>query len=249
MYTSIIQDFLEAHDYINLIPRAALIDMDGTLYNSMPSHAKAWKTMLAEVGVDVPLADFFRFEGRTGASTIDIVYRNVLGRPATEAEKTELYRRKTELFAAMPPVQPMPGAAEMLQFLESVKIKRVLVTGSGQSSLLNRLDSDFPGAFRHHMRVTSRDVKRGKPDPEPYFKAMELADVKPNECIVIENAPIGVEAGHAAGAFTIGVNTGPLDRQELADAGADLVFDTMTECAEALPLLVYGLITNSRNLN
>ncbi len=249
MYTSLIQDFLERNDYINLIPRAALIDMDGTLYDSMPSHAAAWKQMLSEIGVEIPMSDFFRYEGRTGASTIDLIFQQVYGRHCTDDEARTLYRRKTELFAAMPPVEPMPGAAEMLGFLEQVDIKRVLVTGSGQSSLLNRLNSDFPGAFSMDMRVTGRDVTKGKPSPEPYLKAMEIAGVKPNECIVIENAPLGVESGHASGAFTVGVNTGPIPEDELRAAGADIVFPSMKAFAEALPLLVYGFLTTSRNFN
>lgn len=249
MYTQVINRFLSSHEYINVHPRAALIDMDGTLYDSMPSHARAWQQMMDELGIRLPLEDFFRYEGRTGASTIDIIFRRAFGRPATDEEKTDLYRRKTEIFASLPPVEPMPGAAEMLQFLESVGIKRVLVTGSGQSSLLNRLNDDFPGAFNLDLRVTSRDVKHGKPSPEPYFKAMELADVKPNECFVVENAPLGVEAGHASGAFTVGITTGPLAESELREAGADIVFHSMQAFADALPLLIYGFITTSNNFN
>ncbi|MDE6322866.1 MAG: HAD-IA family hydrolase [Paramuribaculum sp.] len=249
MYTEIIQRFLSECDYINIHPRAALIDMDGTLYDSMPSHAKAWRQMASEIGLELPEADFFRYEGRTGASTIDIIFRQEFGRGATDSEKKELYRRKTEIFASMPAVSPMPGAGQMLDFLDVVGIKRILVTGSGQSTLLDRLDVDFPGSFSKDLRVTSRDVKIGKPSPEPYLKAMEIAGVKPNECFVIENAPLGVEAGHAAKIFTIGVNTGPLRPEELAEAGADIVFSSMTSFAEALPYLIYGFITNSRNLN
>lgn len=249
MYTEPILKFLSDFDYINLHPRAALIDMDGTLYDSMPNHARAWRQMAAEIGIDLPEADFFRYEGRTGASTIDIIFREAFGRGATEEEKKELYRRKTEIFAEMPPVSLMPGARQMLEFLDAVGVKRVLVTGSGQSTLLNRLDKDFPGAFQKDLRITSRDVKIGKPSPEPYLKAMELAGVRQNECFVIENAPLGVEAGHAAKLFTVGVNTGPLRQEELSDAGADIVFPSMTAFSEALPYLIYGFITNSRNLN
>ena len=97
--------------------------------------------------------------------------------------------------------------------------------------------------------MTSRDVRHGKPAPEPYLKAMEKAGVTASECIVVENAPLGVEAGHAAGMFTIGVNTGPLDPLDLTEAGADVVFDSMEEFAESLPLLVYSLITTMNNVN
>lgn len=249
MYSGYVRRFLERNDYINVIPRAALIDMDGTLYDSMPCHARAWQQMMVEVGIDAPLDYFFRYEGRTGASTIDILFRRFFNREATEQEKVDLYRRKTELFAAMPPVEPMPGAKDMLDLLKSIGVKRVLVTGSGQNTLLNRLETDFPGAFLPDMRVTSRDVKHGKPNPEPFLMGMTKAGVTPDECIVIENAPLGVQAGHASGAFTIGVTTGPLAPKELEDAGADIVFPSMTECAQALPLLVYSFVTTSRNLN
>ena len=75
--------------------------------------------------------------------------------------------------------------------------------------------------------VTAFDVKYGKPNPEPYLMGLAKADASPNEAIVVENAPIGVQAGVAAGIFTIAVNTGPLDGQVLLDAGANLLFPSM----------------------
>lgn len=75
--------------------------------------------------------------------------------------------------------------------------------------------------------VTAYDVKYGKPHPEPYLMGLQKAGVKADEAIVIENAPIGVKAGVAAGIFTIAVNTGPLDAQVLLDAGANVLFPSM----------------------
>ena len=247
-YTDRILSFLSRHNYTKITPRAALIDMDGTLYNSMPHHARAWHIMMAENGVDLPAEEFFLHEGRTGAATINLLFQRTLGREASPSEVERLYRRKTELFAVMPPVAPMPGAARMLSILEERGIKRVLVTGSGQNSLINRLDTDFPGAFMPHMRVTARDVTRGKPAPEPFLAAMAKAGVTPSESIVIENAPLGVEAGAASGAFTIGVNTGPIPPSVLTEAGADLVFDSMPEFAEALPLLLRDMALTENKL-
>ena len=136
----------------------------------------------------------------------------------------------------------MPGAADMLNTLKAVGMKRVLVTGSGQSSLISRLDTDFPGIFEPGMRVTSRDVKHGKPHPEPFIRAMQLAGVSPSQAIVIENAPLGIEAGDRAGAFTIGVTTGPIPVEEMERAGAAIVFPSMEAFADALPSLLYALI-------
>lgn len=249
MFHEPIINYLRRNELIKFAPHAALIDMDGTLYDSMPGHALAWQRMMAEIGVTVPYEEMFLHEGRTGASTIDLLIRRAFGRPATEEEMKELYRRKTELFAAMPAVKVMEGAGEMLRFFKAISIEPVLVTGSGQSTLLDRIDTDFPEIFGEGMRITSRDVTHGKPDPEPFLKAMAKAGVSPQESIVVENAPLGVESGHRSGAFTIGVTTGPIPAEALREAGADVVFDSMTKCADALPMLIYGIVTTMNNYN
>ena len=215
-------------------PFAALIDMDGTLYDSMPGHARAWMKVMAQIGVDVSEEEFFLYEGCTGAAVIDMLIRRRFGRPATDTEKVELYRLKTAYFAQQPPVPVMPGARQLVDTLRGNGVSTVLVTGSGQGSLLARLEEDFPGAFPPDMRVTSADVSRGKPHPEPYLKGLELAGVTADRAIVIDNAPLGTRSGHAAGIFTVGVVTGPVPRAELLANGADIVFDSMEQCAASI---------------
>lgn len=240
-----ILSFLERHHYHAVRPKAALIDMDGTLYDSMPNHAEAWHRMMSELGVECSREEFYLYEGATGAATIDRLFLRSFGRNASADECRDLYQRKTVYFRELPPVSIMPGAPEMLRILEETGIRRVLVTGSGQASILDKIDKDFPGAFLPGMRVTSRDVRNGKPHPEPYIKAMQLAGVRPSESIVIENAPLGIEAGDRAGAFTIGVTTGPIPREEMEKAGAAIVFSSMNELADRLPLLLLSLFTVS----
>lgn len=242
-YSTEIITFLRRHHYRRVQPLAALIDMDGTLYDSMRNHSAAWYRMITELGIKATPEEFFMYEGRTGASTINLLFNRAYGRDATPEEVAELYHRKTVYFTQLPPVEPMPGAAKMLEVLMASGLRRVLVTGSGQNTLLNRLNDDFPGAFADGMRVTSRDVKQGKPHPEPFIRAMQLARVSPSQSIVIENAPLGVEAGDRAGAFTIGVTTGPIPRKALEDAGAAVVFDSMEQCAASLPVLLLSLLS------
>lgn len=249
MYSSVIQQFLRRHNYMKVEPRAALIDMDGTLYDSMPFHAKAWHTMCAEAGIPSQENEFFLYEGRTGASTINILFERTFGRHATQDEIERLYHRKTELFKQFAEVVKMPGAEQLLEFMGQIDMVRVLVTGSGQRSLIDRLERDFPGAFTPATMITARDVTHGKPDPEPYLMAMKKACVEPWQSVVIENAPLGVCAGNAAGAFTIGITTGPIPREELEQAGAAIVFNSMEELAREFPMLVYSLITTSANFN
>lgn len=218
--------------------RGALIDMDGTLYDSMPRHAQSWQTLARELGFELDPMEIYLNEGRTGADTIAYFMRREFGREITPEEAAGIYRRKTELFRQLPPVDPMPGAARMLRVLADNGIARVLVTGSGQSSLISRLDTDYPGHFPTGMRITAADVTHGKPHPEPFLRAMERAGATPAECIVVENAPMGVEAGAASGALTVGVCTGPIPASVLRDAGADITFGSMQEFADALPQII-----------
>lgn len=229
---------MQAHDYGRLTPRAALFDMDGTLYDSMPHHVRAWLGMCRTAGLEATPEDFLMAEGRTGADTIDMLFMRKFGRNATAEEVERLYGIKSANFRAMPPVSIMAGAPEAVRACTDAGLKTVLVTGSGQHSLIDRLATDYPGAFG--LKVSSRDVRRGKPRPDPYLRALEMAGVGAYEAIVIENAPLGVRSGVAAGVFTIGVATG-LPVEVLAEAGADIVFASMPECAAAMPALIEAM--------
>ena len=243
LFTPYIIRFLERHHFNCVTPRAALIDMDGTLYDSMKNHTAAWHRLMTETGIPCTRDEFYLYEGRTGASTINYLFNRELHRDATDTEKEELYHKKTVYFNELPPVEPMPGALDMLNTLRDAGLTRVLVTGSGQNSVISRIDRDFPGIFSPDMRITSRNVTHGKPHPEPFIRAMQLARVTPSQSIVIENAPLGIEAGDRAGAFTIGVTTGPIPVEEMERAGAAIVFPSMPAFAEALPSLLLSLFT------
>lgn len=240
-HESYISEFLRRHHQKCWRPTVALLDMDGTLYDSMGNHTAAWKRMTDEIGMNIDRNEFYLFEGMTGAATINMLFNREFGRDATDDEKTGLYRRKTEYFKELPPVSPMPGAQSLLAQMADAGMKRVLVTGSGQASLIDRLERDFPGAFVPELMVTSRNTTHGKPHPEPYIKGMQLARVRPSNCIAVENAPLGVRSADAAGAFTVGLTTGPIPREELVKAGAAIVYGSMQEFADDFAALTLDL--------
>jgi HAD superfamily hydrolase (TIGR01509 family) len=233
MFQKAISQYLDKHHYNSIQLCSVLFDMDGVLFNSMPYHADAWyKTMLAR-GLHLSKEEAYLHEGRTGAGTINIVCRRQLGRDATPEEIEAIYHEKTMEFNKHPLAERMDGAWEVLRKVKEAGIVPTVVTGSGQGTLLNRLEENFPGMFRPELMVTAFDVKYGKPHPEPYLMALEKGGLKANEAIVVENAPLGVESGVAAGIFTIAVNTGPLDPQVLLDAGANLLFPSMLSFCDA----------------
>ena len=207
MFQEAINNYLQSHGYNTINLKAVLFDMDGVLFNSMPNHAESWHKVMLRFGFGLSRDEAYMHEGRTGASTINIVSRRERGHDATEEEIKAIYQAKTEEFNKCPMAERMPGAYEVLTKIKEEGLIPMVVTGSGQTSLLDRLNHNFPGIFKKELMVTAFDVKYGKPNPEPYLMALKKAHLQPNEALVIENAPLGVQAGVAAGIFTIAVNT------------------------------------------
>ncbi|MGN0214518.1 MAG: HAD family hydrolase [Muribaculaceae bacterium] len=237
-YSDAIRRYLDEKGIERLDIKAALIDMDGVLYDSMRNHTKAWKMMFDDLGINTDRNEFFLYEGMTGRATIQLIFKRERGIDMSDDDAREMYKMKTANFRSLPRVEAMPGAYEMLTALRSNGVLRVLVTGSGQADVINRIDEDYAGLFAADMRITAAEVTHGKPNPEPYLKGQLLAGVKPHQAIVIENAPLGVQAGNASGSFTIAITTGPIPRQALIDSGAHLVFDSMWQFAAELPELL-----------
>lgn len=214
--------------------KAVLFDMDGVLFDSMPNHAYSWSHAMTQFGLAMTTEEAYMNEGRTGGGTIDILAQRFWHRDATQEEKEHIYAAKTALFNQLPEAKPMPGALKALQAVKDHGWKIVLVTGSGQVTLLDCLSKHFPGFFSQDLMVTSFDVKQGKPHPEPYLMGLAKAGVRAEEALVVENAPLGVESAHKAGIFTLAANTGPLPDKILFEAGADLVFSGMDQVGEYL---------------
>lgn len=212
--------------------KAVFFDMDGVLYDSLPNHCLAWKYAASDYGLDIQPSDIYEHEGRTGDSTINIFTQRQFHRPATSEEIEKIYARKCEYYSRFPESPQMDGATELLEQIRKDGFQIILVTGSGQLSLFDRLKRNFPGIFHWDTMVTSFDVKQGKPNPEPYLKALHKAGVTAKEAIVVENAPLGVHAGVAAGIFTIAVNTGPLPDSKLLNEGANLLFPSLRSLYE-----------------
>ncbi len=226
------QRYLQSHGYEAMHLKAVLFDMDGVLYDSMPLHVKAWTMITPLYGLSMTPEEVYMNEGRTGGGTIEYLFERELHKHATKEDMEKIYEKKCEVFNTFPTAPEMPGAASLLKKVKEDGITRVLVTGSGQHSLLNRLEHSFPGAFDAQHAVTSFDVTHGKPAPEPYLKGLMKAGAQPWEAIVVENAPLGVRAAVAANVFTIAVNTGTLPDKALLDEGANLLFHSLKELDE-----------------
>jgi HAD superfamily hydrolase (TIGR01509 family) len=218
--------------------KAYFFDMDGVLFDSMPNHAIAWEEVMKQHQLPFTAYDCYLNEGRTGESVIREAMWTARNRDATPDEIATIYAEKSAYFTMLEqksggtPI--ISGVADVLQYIQSRGHQIWVVTGSGMRSLLDNLNAVLPPVFQRDRMITAFDVVKGKPDPEPYLKAWERSGLTKEQCVVIENAPLGVRSAKAAGLTVYAVNTGILTREDLLQAGADKVFDSMQELLEEL---------------
>ena len=207
--------------------KAVFFDQDGVLYNSMPYHAESWAWAMTKHGLPYTALETYRNEGRTSTGVIQELHQRLYGTEATPELIETIYKDKTEHFTQLTGGFPgiIPDVDKLLMFLHEHDIECWVVTGSGQRNLINALNDTFNNVFKGI--ISSFDVTHGKPDPEPYLKAWERSGFKKEECMVVENAPLGVRAAKAAGLFTCAVNTGILPDEDLHAEHADLVLPDM----------------------
>ena len=213
---------------------AILFDMDGVLYDSMPNHSKAWSQAMEKYGMHMTPHDVYLNEGATGHDTVVRISLRDRGYEASEQEIDDIYGYKAQLFRSMPEARVMPGSQEVFRKAKALGLKILIVTGSGQKNLIERVQRDYEGYITRDRMVTAFEVKRGKPYPDPYLKGLQIAGVPASEAVVVENAPLGIRAAVAAGIDTIAVNTGPLEDEILLAEKPVLLLHSMQELADNL---------------
>jgi mannitol-1-/sugar-/sorbitol-6-phosphatase len=187
---------------------AVLFDMDGVLVDSTPAVERVWTSWALEHGL-VPDEVVRLGHGRPSLATII----ELLPHGDHDAENREVERREIEDIAD---VVALPGA---LRLLQAIPQERWAVVTSATRALAEvRLRAAGLPIPRH--LVTSNDLLRGKPFPDPYLKGAEILGIAPADCVVAEDAASGVRAGKAAGARVLALVT-TSEEAELLGAGAD----------------------------
>ena len=226
----IISKYLKDHGFGEFNPKAVLFDMDGVLYDSMPNHAVAWQESMKQFDIHMTASDAYATEGARGIDTIQMMVKTHTGIDISLDEAQKMYDVKSENLHTIPTAQIFPGVKDIMQKIKNAGMQVGVVTGSGQRPLILRLLDDFGDFLDESHIVTAYDVKRGKPNPDPYLMGLQKAgNLKPWQGIVVENAPLGVRAGVAANIFTVAINSGPLPDEELAHQGCNLLYHKMTE--------------------
>ena len=202
--------------------RGVLFDLDGVLVDSTPAVARVW-TIWAKKHGFVPDEVVRQAHGRPSMTTI----RELLPNADHEAENREVERGEIE---DVDGVVPLPGALEILQALPQERW--AIATSCTRRLAEVRIRAAGLPMPRH--LITSNDVQRGKPDPEPYIKAAKSLSRAPADCIVAEDAPAGIRAGKAAGCRVLALRTTAPDA-ELTQSGADWIVNDLASLCLGSP--------------
>ncbi len=183
--------------------RAVLWDVDGTLLDSAAYHWQSWQATLALEGFPIQWEHFTASFGQRN----DAVLRGYFGAdfPLSEVERIAEAKeaRYRELMRAGG-VTLLTGVGEWLQRLHQAGWLQAIASSAPRLNVITIVEALGIGSYFEAI-VSAEDVQRGKPDPQVFLVAAEKLGVPPERCIVVEDAPVGIEAGRRAGMRTIGV--------------------------------------------
>lgn len=195
--------------------KAVIFDLDGTLIDNNAYHLKTWRIYLEKIGIDIS-EDAYRknINGRTNKDALEYIYNKKMTNEEAMVyalEKEALYREiyKTD-------IKPVNGLIALLEVLYDRNIPMAIAT-SGIQVNIDFMFEHIPIKKYFKEVVNSSHISKGKPDPEIYLKTASLLNISPENCLVFEDAVVGVNAAHATGMKVIAITT-TQSAEELKDA-------------------------------
>lgn len=187
------------------VPHAVLWDMDGTLVDSFAAHMRAWQVALAAEGVPASDAQLAATFGQRN----DTILRGLMGAAATPEAISRIGMAKEARYRDLvraEGVSLLPGALEWLGRLRSAGWRQAIASAAPRANVETILEVLQLGPFFDGF-VSAEDVERGKPDPQVFQLAAARLGALPAGCVVVEDAPAGLEGARRAGMRCIGVRS------------------------------------------
>ncbi len=207
---------------------SVIFDMDGVIVDGMPYHIESWKKALSTVGITVTDLEIYLMEGMTGEETIKEL-TNKKKKSLSDESIRSVLKLKRKIFNDIFTVKLMKGSKELLLELHRLDYRLALVTGTRLEVVKKVLQMGLDDVFK--IVITGEMVSNGKPNPEPYLKAVNELGVNKEDCLVVENAPAGIASAKNAGLTCFAVQTS-LPGEYLK--GADKIFQSIDELSAFL---------------
>jgi beta-phosphoglucomutase len=204
--------------------RAIIWDLDGTLIDSSAYHWEAWQEVMTAENLPLTYEEYVADFGKRN----DEILRGRLGPDLTDGDIARITGAKEERYRELVRergLKLLPGAGYWLNQLKADRWLQALATSSPRNNIGAVFAALGIGNY-FDVVVSSEEVKHGKPHPDVFLAAAEKLNIAPGSCIVIEDAPAGIEAAHRAGMKAIGVRT----------THPELVADWAVESLDRLPM-------------
>ncbi len=186
--------------------KAAIFDLDDTMVDSDPIHKEAWDLLLAKYGYSFSaLPESFRSR-QIGLRLID-TSKAVIAELGLDVELQPFFQERCDIFLELvkKKLQPMPGLKYSLDMLREEGLV-LAIASSGTRTYINTAVEKLGIESYFHVIVAGDEVKVGKPNPEIYLTACAKLGLLPSECLVFEDATLGIASAKDAGCWCIGVN-------------------------------------------
>ena len=208
---------------------AILFDFDGVLADTMQDNLRAWRAVLGKRGISFPPEEYFLLEGM---KMTEVARRLTQSHGVLEADYESIVVEKDGYYKENNTFRLYPGVRELLGALRLKGTRLALVTAGRLPRLQASCPPDFLAMFE--VVITGDKTERGKPFPDPYLAASKALGVAADSCLVIENAPLGIDSAKGAGMRCVAI-TSTLSEDKLARA--DWVISGIKELAWTPPLI------------
>ncbi len=202
---------------------AILFDLDGTMVNTDPIHFLIWQEILADFGINVdrPFYDKYISGGHNPEIVKEILPQlsDEEGLKFADDKEARFRQLGTEL-------KPLPGLLDLLEWIDSLNIKKAVVTNAPSLNAEFMLDA-LNLTDRFEIVILGEKSPKPKPDPAPYQEALEALNVSNERVIAFEDSPSGIRSAVGAGIYTIGVATTHFPENIIAQ-GASMVIPDFT---------------------
>ncbi|MCQ4079328.1 HAD family hydrolase [Streptomyces sp. RB6PN25] len=203
-------------------PAAFLLDLDGTLVDSVYAHVISWQQALSEIGIGLSIWRIHRKIGMSGGLLVQAMLRET-GQRLTPEETEHLQNAHHRRFADwIDTIRPLPGAPELLRHLTNCGIPWTIATSARRDDATPMLAK--LGVPPDHPTVTREEVTRAKPDPDLFLAGAARLDIPPRDCVVVGDSVWDLLAARRADALGVGLLSGGYGQEELERAQAFRVY-------------------------
>ena len=207
--------------------KGILFDFDGVLACTMEDNFRAWHRTFFDFGAEITEKQFYPLEGMR----LEEIAAALCSMHGVFADMQEIFRKKEAYYKEDHSFSLYPGVEEFLERLTNASISMGMVTGARRE----RLEHTFPSPLltKFSVIVTGETGGRGKSYPDPYIAGARGIGILPQECIVVENAPLGITSAKAAGAYCIAI-TSTVFKEVLKEA--DEVIESFSDLQHTIPI-------------